>query len=45
MAIAKMAKNTILAIISAKMTGEKVYVLKSSLESIDHDYFHDADHD
>ena len=43
MAMAKKAKNAISAIISAKITGEKVYILKFSIESIDHDHFHDFD--
>ena len=45
MAMAKMAKNAISAIISARMVGKKVYILKFSVESIDHDQGHDVGHD
>ena len=45
MAMAKMAKNAISAIISARMVGKKVYILKFSVESIDHDHLHDVEHD
>ena len=38
----KIAKS---AILSAKMVGKKVNILKFSLESIDHDHNHDHDHD
>ena len=38
----KIAKS---AILSAKMVGKKVIILKFSLESIDHDNYHDHDHD
>ena len=43
--MAKMAKNAISANISAKMVGEKVDILKLSVESIGHDYYYDNGHD
>ena len=43
--MAKMAKNAISTILSAKMVGKKVNILKFRVESIDHDYYHDKGHD
>ena len=47
--MAKMAKNAISTILSAKMVAKKVNILKFRVESIDHDYYynkgHDHDHD
>ena len=37
-------KIAISAILSARMLGKKVNILKFSLESIDHDHDHDHDH-
>ena len=40
-----MTQNTISAILSARMVGKKVNILKFSVESNDHDQGHDVGHD